>query len=37
MDRRVKYTKSTIEDTFLNLLEKKDIGEITVTEICETC
>ena len=35
MDRRVKYTKSTIEDTFLNLLEKKDIGEITVTEICE--
>ena len=35
MDRRVKYTKATIEDTFLNLLEKKDIGSITVTEICE--
>ena len=35
MDRRVKYTKDLIEDTFLNLLEKKDIGSITVTEICE--
>ena len=35
MDRRVKYTKNLIEDTFLNLLEKKDIGSITVTEICE--
>jgi AcrR family transcriptional regulator len=35
MDRRVKYTKSVIEDTFLSLLEKKDIGSITVTEICE--
>lgn len=35
MDRRVKYTKSTIEDTFLSLLEKKDIGTISVTEICE--
>ena len=34
MDRRVKYTKSVIEDTFLSLLEKKDIGDITVTEIC---
>ncbi len=35
MDRRVKYTKSTIETTFLNLLEEKDIGNITVTEICQ--
>ena len=35
MDRRVKYTKNLIEDTFLSLLEKKDIGSITVTEICE--
>ena len=35
MDRRTKYTKSVIEDTFLSLLEKKDIGSITVTEICE--
>ena len=35
MDRRVKYTKKVIEDTFLNLLVKKDISNITVTEICE--
>ena len=35
MDRRTKYTKHIIEDTFLGLLEKKDIGSITVTEICE--
>ena len=35
MDRRVKYTKNTIEDTFLNLLEEKDISSITVTEICQ--
>jgi AcrR family transcriptional regulator len=34
MDRRVKYTMSVIEDTFLSLLEQKDIGSITVTEIC---
>ncbi|MBP5678837.1 MAG: TetR/AcrR family transcriptional regulator C-terminal domain-containing protein [Bacilli bacterium] len=35
MDRRIKYTKKVIQDTFLNLLEKKDIASITVTEICE--
>ncbi len=35
MDRRTKYTKHMIEDTFLSLLEKKDIGSITVTEICD--
>ena len=35
MDRRVKYTKLVIEDTFLSLLEKKDISSITVTELCE--
>lgn len=35
MDRRTKYTKKVIKDTFLNLLEKKDISSITVTEICE--
>ena len=34
MDRRVKYTKKVIEETFLNLLEKKDISSITITEIC---
>ena len=35
MDRRTKYTKKVIKDTFLNLLEKKDISNITVTEICD--
>ena len=35
MDRRIKYTKRIIKETFLNLLEKKDIASITVTEICE--
>lgn len=35
MDRRVKYTKKVIVDTFLNLLEEKDISKITVTEICK--
>ena len=35
MDRRVKYTKKVIKESFLNLLEKKDISNITVTEICE--
>ena len=35
MDRRIKYTKKVIKDTLLSLLEKKDISNITVTEICE--
>jgi len=35
MDRRVKYTKSIIKDTFLNLLSEKDINNITVTEVCK--
>ncbi len=35
MDRRVKYTKSVIYDTFLNLLREKDINDITVTEVCK--
>ncbi len=34
MDRRVKYTKKIIKDTFLDLLSKKDIKKITVSEIC---
>jgi len=34
MDRRVKYSKKVIKDTFLNLLEEKDISAISVTEIC---
>ncbi len=35
MDRRIKYTKKVIKDNFLNLLEKKDISNITVKELCE--
>lgn len=35
MDRRIKYTKKVIKDTFLNLLEEKDIKKVTVSEICE--
>ena len=35
MDRRVQYTKKVITETFLDLLEKKDISSITVTEICK--
>lgn len=34
MDRRIKYTKRMIKETFLSLLEKKDINKITVSEIC---
>lgn len=34
MDRRVKYTKMVIKDTFLSLLNKKDLNKITVSEIC---
>ena len=33
MDRRTKYTMTIIKDTFLSLLENKDITDITVTEI----
>ncbi|MBQ6538796.1 MAG: TetR/AcrR family transcriptional regulator C-terminal domain-containing protein [Bacilli bacterium] len=35
MDRRVQYTKKIIVDTFLSLLEEKEISKITVTEICK--
>lgn len=34
MDRRVKYTKKIIKDTFLELVAEKDIKKITVSEIC---
>lgn len=34
-DRRVKYTKMVLKDSFINLLEKKDISQITIKEICE--
>ena len=35
MDRRIKYTKAIIRENFLTLLEKKDITNITVKELCE--
>ena len=33
-DRRVKYTKQVIKDSFLKLLEKNSFPKITVTELC---
>lgn len=35
MDRRIKYTKKIIKDTFISLLSQKDISKITVCEICK--
>ena len=35
MDRRTKYTKKVIMDTLIDLLSKKDIKKITVSEICK--
>jgi len=35
VDRRVKYTKMVLKESFINLLEKKDISQITIKEICE--
>lgn len=35
MDRRVKYTQKVIKETFINLLEQKDLKKVTVSEICE--
>ena len=34
-DRRVKYTKMVIKESFIALLERKDISQITIKEICE--
>ncbi len=35
MDRRVKYTKKVIKDTFIDLLDEKDINKVSVSEICK--
>jgi len=35
IDRRVKYTKMVLEDSFIKLMEKKDISQISIKEICE--
>ncbi len=34
-DRRVKYTKMVLKESFINLLEKKNISQISIKEICE--
>ncbi|MDD2362003.1 MAG: TetR-like C-terminal domain-containing protein [Oscillospiraceae bacterium] len=34
-DRRVKYTKMVLKDSFITLLEKKDISKISIKELCE--
>lgn len=35
IDRRVRYTKKAIRESFLDLLEQKPIEKISVTEICK--
>ncbi len=35
VDRRVRYTKKAIRDSFIALLEEKPIEKISVTEICK--
>ncbi len=35
MDRRIKYTKKIITETFIQLLSEKDITKITISEICK--
>lgn len=34
-DRRVKYTKMVLKESFISLLTQKDISRITIKEICE--
>lgn len=34
-NRRVRYTKMVLKESFINLLEKKDISQISIKEICE--
>ncbi len=34
-DRRVKYTKMVLKESFIKLLGEKDISKITIKEICE--
>lgn len=35
MDRRKKYTRMVLNESLIQLLEKKDITRITVTELCK--
>ncbi|MBS4539433.1 TetR/AcrR family transcriptional regulator [Clostridium sp. D2Q-11] len=34
VDRRIKYTKMVLKESFITLLENKDISQITIKEIC---
>ena len=34
MDKRIKYTKKVIKECFFELLDKKDLNKITVSELC---
>ncbi len=34
-DRRVRYTKMVLKESFIKLLTQKDISQITIKEICE--
>jgi AcrR family transcriptional regulator len=34
-DRRVKYTKMVLKESFIKLLSEKEISQITIKEICE--
>lgn len=35
VDRRVKYTRMVLKESLIKLLEKKDLSQITIKEICE--
>lgn len=35
MDRRIRYTKMFLKDSLLELLQKKPLSRITVTELCQ--
>lgn len=35
LDARVRYTRKVIEDAFMELLGRKSVAKITVTEICQ--
>ena len=35
VDRRIKYTKMVLKDSFINLLKEKQISKISIKEICE--
>ena len=35
MDRRTRYTRQTIRDTLLELMEEKGFQHVTVTEVCK--